>query len=187
VWLSQAKKTTIKAMNTTAIDKKSTHPPDRASRCVHVNTHQGCREVSPSARKTGRVGMRAGGQKVLDAGAHLDAMDTLNLAQDGGWHLGRLLGYGLFAQDLPSDIGAQVFAANQTVGSLLDLGASFSGDLAQAVSPLADSARRHTDQACDFHLAGGLKVGFEFHGVTLALLSLYRQAMLKHIFVSVAI
>jgi hypothetical protein len=67
------------------------------------------------------------------------------------------------AQHRPGHIRAQVFAAHQTVGGSLDLGAALCGHWTQAVSPLADSASSDTDLASKFGLAVGFEIRFKVH------------------------
>jgi len=147
------------------LNKKSTHPTDRANRCVVVGTHLGSREGEPNAGKTGRVGMRAGGQKGLDTDAQLGAAAGLDLTQDG-LHSDRLLGQGLIPQNGPGDIGAQVFAADQAVGGLLDLRAALGGDLALALRPTRHIRGKGADSFTQAKLGTAplaFKVGLEIH------------------------
>lgn len=99
-------------------------------------------------------------------------------------------GFGQFwciSEHKPSHIGAQVFAPHLAASGLLDQGTAFSGNCAQTIGPLANCARSHAQFSCKLNLSAGLEIGFEIHTQTLALLSDKRQAMLKHIFISIAI
>lgn len=76
----------------------------------------------------------------------------------------RLSQRGICPQNVPADIGAQVFAAHQAASGLFDSGTAFGGDTCKAIDPLANGTRRNAKFASQLDLAIGLGIGFKVHG-----------------------
>jgi len=153
--------------------KTSTHPTAQANRRVSFSTHQGSSREETGASKTGRGGAWVGGQKRLEASAHLTAAALQHLAQGGGHHLcplrcgfssylpllgGGLGQFWLISYHRPSHIRAQPLAAHP--GHALNQRALVGGRLTLTVAPKTNRLRCYLQAFRQLCNAPGDRDGF---------------------------